>query len=77
MVKTSLEKHKIKILLLEGIHQSAVERFNVAGYKNVEYHQGTFSESELIEKIGEYHFQGIGLDAQGECPDQCFPRVGG
>jgi D-3-phosphoglycerate dehydrogenase len=56
MVKTSLEKHKIKILLLEGIHQSAVERFNVAGYKNVEYHQGTFSESELIEKIGEYHF---------------------
>ena len=59
MAKTSLEKNKIKILLLEGIHQSAVERFKAAGYENVEYNTGTFSESELIKKIGDYHFLGI------------------
>ena len=32
MVKVSLEKEKIKFLLLEGVHQSAVENLRAAGY---------------------------------------------
>ena len=36
MSKTSLDKSKIKFLLLEGIHPSAVEVLKNAGYTNVE-----------------------------------------
>ncbi len=36
MTKTSLDKSKIKILLLEGVHSSAVQTFTKAGYSNVE-----------------------------------------
>ena len=37
MAKTSLGKDKIRILLLEGVHPSAVENFEAAGYANIEY----------------------------------------
>jgi len=36
-VKTSLGKDKIKFLLLEGVHQSAVETLNQSGYTNIDY----------------------------------------
>ncbi|MEC8080363.1 MAG: NAD(P)-dependent oxidoreductase, partial [Pseudomonadota bacterium] len=59
MSNTSLEKAKIKILLLEGVHQSAIEALNAAGYENIEYHKTALPEDELIEKISEAHFIGI------------------
>ncbi|SBS36175.1 D-3-phosphoglycerate dehydrogenase [Marinomonas aquimarina] len=59
MSNTSLEKAKIKILLLEGVHQSAIEALNAAGYENIEYHKTALPEDELIEKIAEAHFIGI------------------
>lgn len=59
MSNTSLEKAKIKILLLEGVHQSAIEVLNAAGYENIEYHKTALAEEELIEKIAEAHFVGI------------------
>lgn len=37
MGKYSLEKDKIKVVLLEGVDPSAVETLNKAGYTNVEY----------------------------------------
>lgn len=37
-----------KILLLEGIHPSAVERLEASGFE-VELEQTAFSEDELIE----------------------------
>ncbi len=45
MAKVSLEKEKIKILLLEGLHPSSVEVLQAAGYTNIEYHKGSLSES--------------------------------
>lgn len=39
MAKVSLEKDKIKILLLEGLHPSTVEVLQAAGYSNIEYHK--------------------------------------
>ena len=39
MTKTSLDKSKIKILLLEGIHASAAEKFQADGYTNIESHR--------------------------------------
>ncbi|MFD1382797.1 phosphoglycerate dehydrogenase [Rhodanobacter aciditrophus] len=59
MSNTSLDKSKIKILLLEGVHQSAIEALNAAGYDNIEYHKTALAEDELIEKISEAHFIGI------------------
>ncbi len=59
MKKTSLAKSKIKILLLEGIHQSAVSAFRADGYTDVEYHPKALSEDQLIESIGKAYFVGI------------------
>lgn len=57
--KISLDKSKIKFLLLEGVHQSAVETLNAAGYTNIEYHKTALAEEELIESIKDAHFVGI------------------
>ncbi|KPD03264.1 phosphoglycerate dehydrogenase [Moellerella wisconsensis] len=59
MVKVSLEKDKIKFLLLEGVHQSAVDNLRAAGYTNIEYHKGALSEEELKEAIKDARFVGI------------------
>ena len=58
-ITTSLGKDKIKILLLEGVHQSAVDALNAAGYQNIEYHKTALAEDELIEKIADAYFVGI------------------
>jgi len=59
MSNTSLEKSKIRILLLEGVHQSAIDTLNAAGYTNIEYLSHSLGEEELIEKIADAHFVGI------------------
>lgn len=59
MAKTSLDKGKIKILLLEGIHQSAVDSLHNAGYTNIEHLSTSLDEESLIEKIRNVHFIGI------------------
>ena len=59
MSKVSLPKDKIRILLLEGVHQSAVETLNSNGYTNVEYLKTSLSEEYLIEKVKDVHFIGI------------------
>ena len=59
MSKTSLDKSKIKFLLLEGVHQNAVDTLKAAGYTNIEYLTGSLPEAELKEKIADVHFIGI------------------
>ncbi|WP_438951678.1 phosphoglycerate dehydrogenase [Porticoccus sp.] len=59
MVNFSLDKSKIKFLLLEGVHTSAVTTLKASGYHNVEYHKAALSEEQLIEKIRDCHFVGI------------------
>ncbi len=59
MAKTSLDKAKIRILLLEGIHDSAVEAFQNAGYSDIEVLPSSLSSSELKKKIRDVHFLGI------------------
>ncbi len=59
MAKVSLEKDKIKILLLEGLHPSSVEVLQAAGYTNIEYHKGSLAEDELLEAVKDVHFIGI------------------
>ena len=59
MNKTSVDKHKIKFLLLEGIHPSAVEVLKAAGYSNIESLSGALPDDELKAKIADVHFVGI------------------
>ncbi|MBR9729202.1 phosphoglycerate dehydrogenase [Shewanella intestini] len=59
MAKHSLNKDKIKILLLEGVHQTAVDVLKRAGYTNIEYHKASLSEDDLLESIKDAHFVGL------------------
>ena len=59
MTKTSLDKDKIKILLLEGIHSSAAEKFQADGYCNIEYHQKALRTEELVDAAADAYFVGI------------------
>jgi D-3-phosphoglycerate dehydrogenase len=70
MNKTSLDKSKIRILLLEGVHQSALDTLTKAGYSNIELLKGSLPEEELIEKIKDVHF--IGIRSRTQLTEQVF-----
>lgn len=59
MERYSLPKDQIKVLLLEGIHESAVQLFHENGYTNVEWLNKALDGDELKEKIREVHIIGI------------------
>ncbi|MEJ2803501.1 phosphoglycerate dehydrogenase [Comamonadaceae bacterium PP-2] len=59
MSKTSLDKSKIKFLLLEGVHPSAIEVLRAAGYSQIEALPSALPEEELKAKIADVHFIGI------------------
>lgn len=59
MIKVSLEKEKIKFLLVEGVHQKAVDSLQAAGYTNIEYHKGALDSEALKHAIRDAHFIGI------------------
>jgi D-3-phosphoglycerate dehydrogenase len=59
MLKTSLDKSKIKILLLEGIHSSAVETLRADGYTNIDHHSKSLPERQLAKAAANAYFIGI------------------
>ena len=59
MSKNSLDKSKIKIVLLEGVHQSAVDAFQANGYSDVEHHPKSLAEPELVRAMRDAYFVGI------------------
>lgn len=59
MTKTSIDKQKIKFLLLEGIHPSAIAVLTAAGYTHIDSVQGALPEDELKARIADAHFVGI------------------
>ncbi|MGD8322286.1 MAG: phosphoglycerate dehydrogenase [Gemmatimonadota bacterium] len=59
MTKLSFPKENLRILLLEGIHRSAVETFRSHGYTNVELLPGALDEDELLARIADVHVIGI------------------
>ena len=58
-MKTSYPKADIKVLLLEGVSQSAVDVFRRAGYSQIEFHEKSLPEAELKARIAEAHIVGI------------------
>lgn len=59
MEKVSLEKNKIKIVLLEGVHQNALDVLHASGYANIDYHKKALEGDQLKEAIADAHFVGI------------------
>ncbi|MCX2978134.1 phosphoglycerate dehydrogenase [Candidatus Marimicrobium litorale] len=59
MSQQSLQKSKIKFLLLEGVHPSAVEALQSAGYNNIDQHPKALPVEELKSAIADAHFVGI------------------
>lgn len=57
--EVSFPKEKIKILLLEGLHQSAFNEFNKKGYTSIDSYKEAMSEEELLNCIEHYHIIGI------------------
>ncbi|MFT5521203.1 MAG: D-3-phosphoglycerate dehydrogenase [Enterobacterales bacterium] len=55
----SLDKDKIRILLLEGVHESAAEYLKSQGYSNIRYEKKSLTGADLIEAIADVHFVGI------------------
>ncbi|MCC7096707.1 MAG: phosphoglycerate dehydrogenase [Thermomonas sp.] len=57
--KTSYPKQDIRVLLLEGVSQTAVETFKAAGYSQIEFHAKALPEDELKARIAEAHLVGL------------------
>ncbi len=56
---TSVDRSKIKFLLLEGIHESAVKTLRAAGYQNLQLHATALEGQPLLEAIQDASFVGI------------------
>ena len=59
IAKHSLDKKKINILLLEGIHQNAIAALNSAGYTNIKTHTKALDKDKLEDAIKNAHIIGI------------------
>jgi D-3-phosphoglycerate dehydrogenase len=55
----SLQKDKIRVLLLEGVNQSAVDLIKAAGYTNLTHLKTALDKDELIEALQGIHLLGI------------------
>jgi len=58
-VETSLEKSKIRVLLLESVSATAIEALRAAGYTAIETHRGSLGEPDLETAIKDVHLLGI------------------
>jgi D-3-phosphoglycerate dehydrogenase len=56
---TSFDKNRIKILLLEGVHESAVETLTAAGYQNLTRLDHALQGEELATALSSAHMLGI------------------
>lgn len=59
MEATSLAKDKIRVLLLEGIHPSAVDTLHNAGYHNLTEQKSGLQGAELAAALSDTHILGI------------------
>ncbi|MGQ4276914.1 phosphoglycerate dehydrogenase [Pseudidiomarina sp. E22-M8] len=70
MTQVSLAKDRIKFLLLEGVHESAVNILKQRGYHNIQYIKTALTEDELCGKISDAHF--VGIRSRTELSERVF-----
>ncbi len=71
--KYSLDKEKIKVLLLEGIHKSAEEFFRANGYSNIELLPHAIDDEALKAKIQNINI--IGIRSRTQLTDDVLERA--
>jgi len=59
MRQTSFDKARIKVLLLEGVHESALQTFRAAGYTTIDARAGALQGKTLADAIADVHMLGI------------------
>lgn len=74
MSKYSFDKDRIKVVLLEGIHESAVKYFHDNGYHDVEYYREAMNGQELEKKVQQAHI--IGIRSRTELRKDILQRAG-
>lgn len=70
MPETSLDKSKIRFLLLEGVHPSAVDILKASGYTNIDYVTTSLPPEELKERIADARF--VGIRSRTQLTDEIF-----
>ena len=58
-MRTSFPKEKIRIVLFEGIHDTAIETFAKGGYPNVQRLDKSQTGDELVDTIKDAHMVGV------------------
>jgi D-3-phosphoglycerate dehydrogenase len=56
---TSFAKSRMKVVLLEGVHDRAVENLKRHGYTTIERHKKALAGDELVAAVSKAHFVGI------------------
>ena len=64
MPTNSLDKSKIKILILEGVHPTGIDALKKDGYSDIDYHPKSLPESKLIAALRDAYFIGIRSQTQ-------------
>jgi D-3-phosphoglycerate dehydrogenase / 2-oxoglutarate reductase len=59
MPELSFQKEKLKVVLLEGVHPSAVDAFKADGYTDIDYHEKALPEPQLVEATKNAYIIGI------------------
>ena len=72
--KYSLEKDKIKVVLLEGIHNSAADFFKANGYNNIESFPSALEDALLREKIKSANI--IGIRSRTQLTEEILSNAG-
>jgi len=72
--RLSVSKHKIKFVLLEGIHPSAVETLNAGGYTQVITSPKALAGDELAALIADAHF--VGIRSRTQLTEEVLARAG-
>lgn len=70
MSQHSLPKDKIRFLLLEGVHQNAIDTLHAAGYTNIDYHKTALEGEALKEAVKDAHF--IGIRSRTQLTEEIF-----
>lgn len=70
MANTSIDKDKLKVVLFEGIHTSAVENFKAQGYTNIELLKSAPTGDDLLRTVAGAHF--IGIRSRTQLTEEVF-----
>lgn len=70
MSVTSMEKSDIPFLLLEGVHPSAIQVLEEAGYTNIDHVSQSLSTDELKKRIAQARF--VGIRSRTQLTDDIF-----